>query len=244
MRGFDLCDPRNSSIYLDVLLKLLRHFRILVDRFPWTCRLAGRAVYAFVRIDQKLIDRNVRIVAFVQVNAVDRTHFDTSSVHLINTQGTYHPGHFHLPGFRVVSAAPPESSDQLFIMLDEGLEFVKNGTEPSKGPKWSGIGAPFQTASDTLNTTTDFYGFARHTPGSVFMVRGHYHCRLFHRLSLFDTFLEAGFPDYRGYGKQPAIARRIFRANVMWRGSPDFIRFRETLIRGLFGRGFRGLLLS
>ena len=57
-----------------------------------------------------------------------------------------------------------------------------------------------------------------------------------------NDLLETNLLKHCGYGQQAPIRRQILRGKIIWRGSPDFIRFRVNIIRGLFRAAFRAML--
>lgn len=79
-------------IDLSVLLEDFRDCFILIDRFPWTCRLTCCTVNALIGMDIKLVW--ILVVRRRQiVDAIDWTDLHTLNVFAIDTEFCYNPRH-------------------------------------------------------------------------------------------------------------------------------------------------------
>jgi hypothetical protein len=68
------------GVNLNIILPLIRHVFVTIDRFDGTGGLAGAAINTLVRIDEKLrCGLEIRLI-FKRVNAIDGADVNTSRV--------------------------------------------------------------------------------------------------------------------------------------------------------------------
>jgi len=77
----------------DVVLENLGHGRLFEDRLPGAFRLARAAVDKLVGLNIQHVGEALFVLAHILVDAIDRTHADTSGVNAVYAQSGYGPGH-------------------------------------------------------------------------------------------------------------------------------------------------------
>jgi hypothetical protein len=68
-----------------------RNGGLLEDCLPWALRLARTAIDALLRLDVQLVGKLFSIVAYVLVDAINRTNTDASCIETVPAKTSYGP---------------------------------------------------------------------------------------------------------------------------------------------------------
>jgi hypothetical protein len=93
-RDFELLRRLDGRVVQgDIVHEDFRNGGLLEDRLPWAFGLARAAIDALVRVYVELVGKLLSVVAYVLVDAVNRTDTDASCVEIIYAKTGYGPRH-------------------------------------------------------------------------------------------------------------------------------------------------------
>ena len=82
-----------SVIQGDIVSEYFRNGGLLEDCLPWALRLAGATIDALIRVDVELVGELFLVVAYVLVDAVNRTNTDAPCIETVPAKTSYGPRH-------------------------------------------------------------------------------------------------------------------------------------------------------
>ena len=93
-RDFELLGRLDSRVVKATSsMKIFRHGGLLEDHLPWALGLARTAIDALVRMDVGLVGHLFSVIAYVLVDAVNRTTTDASCIETVYAKAGYRPRH-------------------------------------------------------------------------------------------------------------------------------------------------------